>query len=556
MLDLSRIDLWIVVIYMVAMLVVGFWVSSSSRDVEGYTVGNRKMNGWVVGMSVLGTFLSSITFLGLPASTYEGNWNAYVFGMALPIAALIAVVWFVPLYRGKANRLSAYELLEERFGYWARLYADIAYTLLQMIRIGMVLLLVAFAVEPMLTEPVPPPAKDAPPVAKAEAQQEADTMAAEALTGINDQGNLPIGRLVAILVGTGLLVIVYDTIGGIQAVIWTDVLQVIVLTLGAGWCLWVMIGQFESVEHFFAAIPAAKLSLGGWTNWNPTTGHWDWGLKTALVVLIYGITENTRNYGIDQNYVQRMFTAKSTTAANISIWFGALTYLPLSAVFCLIGTGLSLYYAEGLGLLPSGLKPDQVFPYFIQTALPKPVSGIVIAGILAAAMSTVDSCLNSCSTVIFTDVLRRLKLEPKNIPEIYLLRGCTILLGVIGTGVGAGLLIIYGSESRALMDMWWQYAGTAGGGLFGLFLLAWLMPQIPGWSAFYALLSTAPVLLWGTFMRRLAEDSPWKSYECPLHPNLVGVSATLVMVMVGGVFALLVRAGWFKPNPRFKAQPE
>jgi len=416
----------------------------------------------------------------------------------------------------------------------------------------MVLLLVAFAVEPMLAEPVPLPVQNAQPVANAEALVPADASAAQQLTAVNDQGSLPIGRLVAILVGTGLLVIIYDTIGGIQAVIWTDVWQVIVLTVGAVWCLWVMIGQFESVEHFFAAIPAKKLSLGGWTNWDPKTGNWNWGLKTALVVMIYGITENTRNYGIDQNYVQRMFKAKSTTAANISIWFGALTYIPLSAVFCLIGTGLSLYYAEGLGKLPVGLKPDQVFPYFIQTALPRPVSGMVIAGILAAAMSTVDSCLNSCSTVIFTDVLRRLKLEPKNVPEIYLLRGCTILLGVIGTGFGAGLLILYGIESRALMDMWWQYAGTAGGGLFGLFLLAWLMPQIPSWSAFYALLCTAPVLLWGTFMRNLAVDSPWKAYECPLHPNLVGVSATCVMLIVGGVFALLVWAGRFKPNPRYK----
>lgn len=535
MLDLTRIDLWIVVLYLLAMLVIGFWVSFKSRDVEGYTVGNRSMSGWVVGLSVLGTFLSSITFLGLPAATYAGNWNSYVFGMALPIAALIAVVWFVPLYRNRGNRLSAYELLEERFGYWARLYADVAYTVLQMIRIGMVLLLVAFAIEPMLAAPAPAP----------NAAQNAEIQSSPETTS-----TLPVGRLVAILIGVGLLVILYDTVGGIQAVIWTDVLQVFVLTIGAVWCLAVMLGDFEGIGHFWEEIPAEKLSLGSWTNWSSETGQWDWGLKSALVLLIYGMTENMRNYGIDQNYVQRMLTAKSDRAARISIWLGALSYLPLSAIFCLIGTGLSLYYSDGLGRLPEGLKPDQVFPYFIQTALPKAVSGMVIAGILAAAMSTVDSCLNSCSTVIFSDVLRRWNLEPKNVPEIYLLRGCTILLGVIGTGFGAGLLIIYGTESRALMDLWWQYAGTAGGGLFGLFLLAWLMPRIPSWSAGLALLCTAPVLVWGTFMRGLADESPWKAYECPLHPNLVGVSATLAMLFIGGAFALLVSAGWLAPNSR------
>ena len=552
MLDLTRIDLWIVAIYLLAMLAVAFKVSSKSRDVEGYTVGNRSINGWVLGMSVLGTYLSSITFLGLPAATFPSDWSAYVFGMAAPIAAFIAVIWIVPLYRKKTNRLSAYELLEDRFGYWARLYADAAYTVLQMIRIGMVLLLVAFAVEPMIGEP--PVALEAAELAKlADEAEPTEAVDTETTDTSSSQPELPVARLVGILIAIGVLVIIYDTVGGIQAVIWTDVLQVIVLTVGAAWCLGVLISDFPSVGAFFEEIPAERLSLGSWSQWDAERGAINLGMNSALIMIIYGLTENLRNYSIDQNYVQRMLTAESDRAAKISLWFGSLTYLPISAVFCLIGTGLSLYYADGLGRLPDGLRADQVFPYFIQTALPKVVSGMVIAGILAAAMSTVDSSLNSCSTVIFTDVLRRLNLEPKNIPEIYLLRGCTILLGIIGTGVGAGLLMIYGTESRTLMGLWWQYAGTAGGGLFGLFLLAWLMPKIPGWSAAISLLSTFPVLIWGTFCRDLGDPS-LKQFECTLHPNLVGVSATLAMLLIGGLFAFLVRMGTIAGNPRVESE--
>ena len=146
---LGRADLWVVLAYLATMLVIAFRVSSGSRDVEGYTVGNRQLSGTVVGLSVLGTFLSSITFLGLPAKTYQADWNAFVFGLALPLAALVATRYFVPLYRSQI-KLSAYEFLEQRFGTWARWYADVSYLVLQLIRVGTVLLLVGFAVEPML----------------------------------------------------------------------------------------------------------------------------------------------------------------------------------------------------------------------------------------------------------------------------------------------------------------------------------------------------------------------------------------------------------------------
>jgi len=521
---LTRIDLWIVLIYLGAMLLVAGLVSARSRDVEGYTVGGREIAGWTVGLSVLGTYLSSITFLGLPAKTYATNWNAFLFGWGLPFAAAVAVFWFVPLYR-RGDRISAYELLEQRFGYWARLYADLSYLLLQLIRVGTVLLLVAFAVEPFLR-----------PVA-----------------ALNQQSAAAVQQttIVTILVGLGLMVIVYDTLGGIRAVIWTDVLQVVVLLIGASWCLAILIGLTSgSAAQFLRALPAEKLSLGPWQPEAAVDSAPLW-LPAVLIMLTSALTENLRNYAIDQNYVQRMLSARSDRAAKNAIWLGALSYLPISVIFCLLGTGLAVYYGTSPTALPDGTAADQVFPHFIRTELSPVVAGLVLAGILAAAMSTVDSSINSASTVLFVDVVRRLRVPLGRIPDIVVLRSITILLGVLGTGMAAGLFLLYGQEkSRTLMDLWWQYAGVAGGGMFGLFLLAWLTPRIPSAAALAAVLLTLPLLAWGMLARDFDGDSAWAVLECPIPKLLVGVSGTGLMLLVGGVCEMAVGLGWLQPNPR------
>ncbi len=500
----AHADLIVIVVYMAAMLLIGFLVSDGSRDVEGYSVGNREMNGWVVGFSVLGTFLSSITFLALPAFVYEKkNWSGYVFGMALPIAAWIAVQYFIPLYRRHVN-LSAYEFLEHRFGYWARGYVAASFTVLQMIRIAMVNLLVALAVDPLL-----------------------------------GWGVIPTTIVI------GAVVIVYDVMGGIKAVIWTDVAQVFVLIGGALWCLFEILRRRPGgVTQFVADLPAGSMSLG-------TFASTDLSQATFLIVLLYGISENLRNYGTDQNYVQRVLCSSDDSAAKKSIWFGALSYLPISAIFCLIGTGLMMLYQVPVGgefasqaplistPLPAGLKDDQVFPHFMRFELSPFARGIVIAGILAAAMSTVDSCLNSMSVTLFVDLWRRLKAKRSSIPDILIMRGFTLLNGVLGTGLAIVIYVLHRNESGALMNAWWKYAGVAGSGMFGLFLLAWLMPRIPSWVAALAVVSSIPVLVWGALNPKL------------IHGNLVGISGFATMLVIGGLAQLAIQMGKLTPNRRY-----
>ncbi len=519
----SRPELWVIAVYMAGMLGIAWYVSKGSRDVDGYTLGNRQLPGWAIGLSVLGTFTSSLTFLGGPGKIFrEGNWNYLSFTVALPIAALIAVIWFVPLYR-RSVRLSAYELLEQRFGYWARVYADASYILLQLLRVAMVLLLVALAVDDLLGWEVIPT-----------------------------------------LIGLGILVIVYDVLGGIRAVIWTDVIQVVVLCVGALWCLVVLVTDWPGgATGFWSDIPAGSLSLGEWASW-------DLAKSTFLVVFIYGLSENLRNYGTDQNYVQRVLAAPSNREAAKSIWIGALGYIPISLTIGVIGIGLGMHYRIAVDqqdytsagqpdggsrviVLSPGTQADEVFPHFIQHQLPPLVSGLVIAAILAAAMSTVDSSLNSTSTIILEDILRRFRRGPPLIPEIIGLRVSTVVLGILGTGLAILVYTIKGEKSGTIMDLWWAYAGAAGGGMFGLFLLAWLMPKLPAWGALLATVTTFPVLIWGLVARNIPDDSPWKPFECTLHGNLVGVSGTLVVLLVGGLIWAAAMAGMIRSNSRSSA---
>ena len=519
-----RSDLWVIAIYLLGMMGIGCWVSSGARDVEGFTVGNRALPSWAVGMSVLGTFLSSITFLALPAKTYaQGNWNAAIFGFMPPVAAAVAVVYFVPLYRRRV-RLSAYEFLEQRFGYWARAYGAIANIALQLIRIGTVLLLVALAVEPMLQWATP-----------------------EGWDGQAWQS----AKILGLIGVCGIVVIIYDLLGGIQAVVWTDVAQVVVLTVGAVWVLVsLMVDGTQGPREFVAAMPLERLEFGRFWNWDAQTGFWDWGATTVLVTGLYGLTENLRNYGTDQNYVQRMLCVRDDAAAIRSLQLGAWGYVPLNVVFCLIGTALWMHYHQGSGQLPEHLPADAVLPYYITSELPRPIAGLVIAAIMAAAMSTIDSSMNSCSMVALADLVLRWRRGPGWLPDIVILRLFTATLGILGTGVSAWLYLSQGDASRTVMDVWWQYAGTAGGGLFGLFLLAWWAPRLPAWGAALAVIATVPVLAWGTFARKLSADSPWKPWECPLHPNLVGITGTVAMLALAGIILLGVRAGFVAANPR------
>jgi SSS family solute:Na+ symporter len=335
----------------------------------------------------------------------------------------MAVIFFVPLYRS-INSISAYTYLEMRFGPWARFYASFCYILTQIIRTGSILYLMALPVNAMF--------------------------------------GWSIGLIIVI---TGLCVVIYSMLGGIQAVIWTDTVQGFLLIGGALTCALVLAFSMPEGPGQIIGIGMAnhKFSLGPFNTSVSQSTFW--------VMLLYGLFINLQNYGIDQNYVQRYMTTKSEKAAKRSALFGSLLYVPVSFLFFVIGTSLFSYYTAKPELLPANLhnmsQADKVFPFFITHGLPAGLSGLVIASVFAAGMSTISTSVNGTATIVLVDFYKRYinpsSDEKKSMKVLYL---SSVVFGVLGISVALAMISV-----KSALDAWWMLASIFSGGMLGLFLL-------------------------------------------------------------------------------------
>jgi SSS family solute:Na+ symporter len=479
---LSVPDLAVLLTYLVGVTGFGCWFYRRNRESEHFMSAGRSLPGWAVGLSIFGSYVSSISFLANPGKSYADNWNAFVFALTLPVAALIAVKWFVPFFR-RSGEISAYYHLEKRFGSWARTYAVACYLLTQVARLGTILYLLALALVP--------------------------------LTGWDIR---------AIILVAGAVIIIYPLVGGTEAVVWTGVVQAVVLVGGAVAAVAVILFQMPggAPEVFAVAAAGDKFSLGSFGR--------GLGQSTFWVVLVYGLVINLQNFGIDQSYVQRYVTAKSDAAAARSVWLGAMLYLPVGAAFFFIGTALYAFYAAQPALLPAGLKADAVFPHFISTQLPPGLAGLVIAGLCAAAM---DSNLNCMATLFHNDLYRRhLRPQASERESMRVLHASTLGFGVICVGAALAMISI-----KSALDVWWELAGIFGGGMLGLFLLGRLVPRAGGRAGLVGVGAGVAVILWMTLSPKLA----WwpEALRSPFHGLLVIVAGTLTILVAGGLTGLL-----------------
>lgn len=423
MMELTWLDYIVFFIFVGGVSLFGCsFYKSSRKNTDAFTKAGGNVPTWVVGMSIFATFVSSISFLGLPGGAYSGNWNQLIFSFTIPIATWLAAKIFIPLYRGIGS-VSAYQFLEDKYGYWARFYVAMCYLLTQVCRIGSILLLLAIP--------------------------------------INTMFGWDIGTIILV---TGILTLVYAVLGGISAVVWTDAIQGIILIVGAVVCALILtFGMPEGPGQLFGiAAESHKFSLGSLSSTLTQPTVW--------VVLIYGIFINLQNYGIDQNYVQRYMTAKSTGEAVKATLFGGLLYIPVSVVFVFIGTALYSYYTAQPDLLPAGVSGDKVFPYFIVHGLPTGLTGLVIASLFSAGMSTVATSINSSATIVFTDFYKKIsrrEITDERKAHMTVLYTASAVVGVLGILIGLAMMKING-----VLDAWWKLSSIFSGGMLGLFLLA------------------------------------------------------------------------------------
>jgi len=244
-------------------------------------------------------------------------------------------------------------------------------------------------------------------------------------------------------------------------------------------------------------------------------------------VFIFGLTDNLRNFGVDQNFVQRFLAAKSDTEAKKSLWIGGLLYVPVSALFFLVGTLLFLYYGA-LDQAPNGFpeRGDKVFPFFIVSELPVGLTGLVIAGVMAAGMSTLDSSINVSATVFVVDFYKRLARPSAD--DAHLLRvtrWSSVVFGILGTL--ASLLMI---QQKSVLDIWWKFSSIFGGAMLGLFLVGIVVRKASPRGAILGAIAGILAIVWGTTCQSLAGPVAWLRF--PFHEFMIGPLATLMIVVV------------------------
>ncbi|MGE4587778.1 MAG: sodium:solute symporter [Mangrovibacterium sp.] len=487
--NVHLIDYLIMILTLVVSLGVGFWFSKKQSDTTNYFTARGGLPSWAIGMSILATLISSVTFLGYPGEGYSSNWIRLVQGLMVPVVLIAFVGFVVPLFR-HVIKLSTYEYFEKRFGVFARLYASVSFVLTHFSKMGSVFFLISL------------------PLSQ--------------IAGIDTTTTICI---------IGAAVILLTMLGGIEAVIWLDVIQGFLLIFGGIVALVILLFTPEGgpSEVWRVAMENGRIGFGPF--------DWDFVNLTFIVMALNGVFYAIQKYGTDQTIVQRYLTAKSDRGAIRAALIGVLFSVPLWALFMFIGTALFSYYQITGNPLPQNIEPDSVFPFFIMTELPVGVVGLILSALIAAAISSLDSDLNCLSAIFMEDYY--LRLRPRSTEkERLLLSKLFIVLAGLGA-IGVALFYVQAGSEGVLGVIFTLYA-IFSGGIAGMFLLGifstrankqglcWGIGACIVFTA-WALLTSTPIGLEGN--KRLLLDLG--SFNFTHHSYMIGVYSHLVLIFFG-----------------------
>jgi solute:Na+ symporter, SSS family len=494
------IDYAIVGISFILTIGIGLYFSRNQKDTNNYFKAGGKIPSWAIGMSILATLISSVTFLAYPGEGYSSNWIRLVQGLMVPLVLVFILSVIVPLFR-KVIRLSAYEYFERRFGFLARLYTSLGFVLNHFAKMGTVFYLIALALSGMVG---------------------LDTL--------------------YIVLFIGILVIAITMIGGIEAVIWLDVVQGFMLIVGGILSLVIILFSVEGGpgQIWSVAMKNGKIGFGPF--------DLEFVHLTFIVMALNGIFYAIQKYGTDQTIVQRYLTAKSDKEAVKASLMGVLLSVPVWALFMFIGTALFSYYMISGDALPADIEPDAVFPFFIMTRLPVGVVGLILSALIAAAFSSLDSDLNCLSAICLEDYYLRWKPGSTEKHQMFMSRLFIVLAGM--GAIGIALFYVYAGGEGVLGTIFTLYA-IFSGGIAGMFLLGIFSKKtnkkgmyvgILGSILFtlYAVLTSTPIDIGGEKILLLDLGSANFSH----HKYMIGVYSHIVLMIVAYVASL-----FFKGNP-------
>lgn len=493
--SLHWLDIAALLVYLFGMLAMGVYFSRKNTSTEEYFVGGRSFAGWVIGLSLVGTSISSISFLAYPGDAFKTAWLRYLPNLMLPLGVLIAAYLFLPFFR-RGKITSAYQYLEDRFGPSIRVYGAIAFIVGQLVRVSIILYLLSLLIQEM--------------------------------TGLDTTTSIVI---------SGGFVALYTIIGGIDAVIWTDVIQTIVLVCGGIFCLWIVVDQLPGgfAQIFEVASREGKFAFAELKDGVLEPVSWDLSLldKTGTMMLLMGLTVWLTEYSANQNTVQRYCAAKSTREARKAMWVAVCSSLPIWAFFMFLGTSLFVFFQEfptleATEMLSGARKPEAILPYFISHYLPPGLVGLVIAAAGAAAMSSLDSSINAIATVTVVDIYRRHLNKGRD--DKHYLKAAWVVASLTASLMIAGAIYLAHAETKTLQDTATILVSLLGGGLLGMYLLGFFTRKGDARAVWVGILFTMTFTGWTILAKNGFLPETW---NVPFDLYYAGIIGNLVMFLVG-----------------------
>ena len=428
---------WLVVgVYALGMVAMACFFALKKKDANAYFRGGGKIPWYVAGMSIFATMLSSITFIAIPTQAYLQDVRYFVMAFFILAIAPVAIRYYLPFFC-RLNLTSAYEYLEQRFNLGVRLFGSAAFIVFMVCRVAVVTLLPSIALN--------------------------------AVTGVS---------IDACILICGVLTMAYCSLGGLEAVIWSDFIQGLVLMGGAVSVLVLLIAHTGPAGAHVSTFWSTASAYGKNTLWDfrPLLTE-----PVFWVVAVQGLVSNLSSYTSDQCVIQRYIATPDEQATRRSIWFNGVMSVFAQVVFYGIGIALFAFYHHNPAAMDVTMpKGDSILPTFMATEMPPWLAGLVIAAVFAATISTLSANLSSASTAVVTDFIKRFNPRLSGAVQIRCGQAATLVIGLVGVSAA---LVLARLESPALFDNFNKYIAMLTAGLTGLFFMGVFLPRVKGGAA-------------------------------------------------------------------------
>ena len=431
--------------YLLGMLGMGIYFMRKENGADDFFKGGGRIPWWAAGISIYATMLSAITYMTIPAKAYTTDWTYYPMLWMILLISFPVIKYYLPYFR-KLNVTSAYEILEQRFNLFTRLLASALFSIFMIVRMAIVLYL--------------------------------PSLALTAVTGID---------IYLCIVLMGLVTIIYCTMGGVEAVIWGDVVQGLILVCGALFAVvYLAMGTEGGISGCInIALENDKLRLFDWSN--------SWSQATWWVIIIGGLANNLISYTSDQTVIQRYLTTPDEKSAGRGILVNGVMSVFVSVAFYMIGTGLYTFYKTHPAELDVTMgQSDAIFPFFMMSQMPAGVAGALIAAIFAATMSTISSNINSVATAFSIDFWKRFR-RTTDSQLVVVARWASVVSGLVGLALA---LFMATWNIQSFLDFFNEALGLLTSGLGGLFFIAVFMKRVKGNAALAGFVAGEIVVFW------------------------------------------------------------